>query len=110
MCAEIEISKPSAPKGQQNSAQGFNPGLLVLTRRALKVAPEGDYLARCYTRWTDCLPVWCLFQGTRAFNVEPRVKTLGLVLLPLRSRDPKALDGIIAFSSMSGRRNIQLVS
>jgi hypothetical protein len=155
MCVEIEISKPSAPKGQQNSAQGFNPGLLVLTRCALKasstprtrgailnsrstptlqysitprgrirgrgrrrrrersasrVAPECDYPAHCYTRWTDCLPVWCLFQGTRPFNLEPRVKTLGLVLLPLRGRNPKASDGIIALSSMSSCRNIQLVS
>jgi hypothetical protein len=110
MCVEIEISKPSAPKGQQNSAQGFNPGLLVLTRCALKVAPECDYPAHCYTRWTDCLPVRCLFQGTRPFNLEPRVKTLGLVLLPLRGRNPKASDGIIALSSMSSCRNIQLVS
>jgi len=167
MCVEIEISKPSASKGQQNSAQGFNPGLGYDKRCALKALPtprtrgaipnwrstpmlppatlrvamragqysitprgrirgrerrrgrersasrvalECDYPAHCNTRWTDCLTVWCLFQGTRLFNVEPRVETLGLVLLPLRGRDPKASDGIIALSSMSSCRNIQLVS
>jgi hypothetical protein len=29
-----------APKGQKDSAQGFNPGYLVLTECALKVAPD----------------------------------------------------------------------
>src|SRR5258707_1474077 len=39
MCVEIEISKPSASKGQQNSAQGFNPGLGYDKRCALKALP-----------------------------------------------------------------------
>jgi hypothetical protein len=39
MWVEIEISKPSAPKGQQNSAQGFNPGLGYDKRCALKALP-----------------------------------------------------------------------
>ena len=33
-------SRATAPKGQQNLAQGFNPGLVTAKRCALKVAPD----------------------------------------------------------------------
>jgi hypothetical protein len=40
--SRIRSAAVSAPKGQQDSAQGFNPGLVIPRRRALKVAPEND--------------------------------------------------------------------
>jgi hypothetical protein len=33
-------NRATAPKGQQNLAQGFNPGLITAKRCALKVAPD----------------------------------------------------------------------
>jgi hypothetical protein len=36
----INIDPLSAPKGHKDSAQGFNPGLLVPMKCALKVAPK----------------------------------------------------------------------
>jgi hypothetical protein len=54
---------PTAPKGQQDSAQGFNPGYWVPARSALKVAPE-RVRARCWTREvTTPRHLWCPFRA-----------------------------------------------
>ena len=58
------MSRRSAPEGQKNLAQGFNPGL-IRPNCALKVAPE-DIYQRLLAYQFDRVPlVWCRFQGTR---------------------------------------------
>jgi hypothetical protein len=84
MCVEIEISKPSAPKGQQNSAQGFNPGfnpgLGYEKKCALKALPTPrtrGAIPNC--RSTPTLPPATLRVAMRAgqYSITPRGRIRG---------------------------------
>jgi hypothetical protein len=49
----VGIEKYYAPKGQKIIAQGFNPGLLVAKRCALKVAPDVSATREINTPWVE---------------------------------------------------------
>ena len=57
----IRSDRPSAPKGPKISAQGFNPGLVDLTRCAPKAAPDGDWVGGSCTNSPESRQVWCPF-------------------------------------------------
>jgi hypothetical protein len=57
------VDEISASKGQQDLAQGFNPGL-PCSKYALKVASGRDRPAYCQSICLIDTPFWCHFQGT----------------------------------------------
>ena len=61
MRVNISSDRPSAPKGPKILAQGFNPGLVDLTRCAPKVAPDGDLVGGSCTNSPESRQVWCPF-------------------------------------------------
>jgi hypothetical protein len=70
----LNRSRPTAPKGQQDSAQGFNPGYWVATRSALKVAPE-RVRARCwFCEFTTPRHLWCPFRAHLLIICYPGLK------------------------------------
>ena len=76
-----------APKGQQSIAQGFNPGLGILKRRALnghQIWYEEPKSRVIVWGTSELSGVGRHFQGAPFRNDQPRVKTLGYGLLPLR--------------------------
>jgi hypothetical protein len=64
----------SAPKGQQSSAQGFNPGLAVPKRCALKVAPEDDRREFWRTILTKRHQSGATFRARRVLIPNPGLK------------------------------------
>jgi hypothetical protein len=63
-------------KRLQNLAQGFNPGLVVSARCALKVAPEW-YSVRVSCRVKELaapLEIWCPCRARRSQNLHPGLK------------------------------------
>jgi hypothetical protein len=82
--------RSDAPKGQKNLAQGFNPGSAVLTKCALKAAPEFGApgrisdLPRC--RWIHNL--LAPPSGRGSFTTNPGLKPWATLFCPFGAFNP----------------------
>jgi len=82
--------RPDAPKGQKNLAQGFNPGSAVLTKCALKAAPDFGApgrisdLPRC--RWIHNL--LAPLSGRGSFATNPGLKPGAILFCPFGAFSP----------------------
>ena len=78
-----------ARNGQQNLAQGFNPGLAIRSAGALKVAPEqGASTQACGFNIYPSLPILCPFRAQRAKTLNPALKPWAKFSHPFRVKLP----------------------
>ena len=89
--AEVRMGTNStylAPKGLEIIAQGFNPGLTAMKRRALKAALVfGLRLPQMIECWAGYPPwIWCPFRAHRLKTPNPGLKPWAEIYCPFGAK------------------------
>jgi len=71
---ERERAAVFAPKGQQDSARGFNPGYCINEEGALKVAPDRRRLAKMLRRYRSRTFSGAAFRAHLVGTLDPGLK------------------------------------
>ena len=78
----IHRNRATAPKGQQNLAQGFNPGLITAKGCALKVAPDRVRPGYLAAESSVRIPSGAAFRALATLTSNPGLKPWAKSLCP----------------------------